>query len=150
MARSIGADHVIDYTQEDFTKNGQRYDLILGVNGYHPISAYKRMLSPGGMYIMAGGSNAQIFEAFLLGPWMSMTGGKKMGVVPAQPSQKDLVCLRELLEAGKVKPVIDICYPLNEVPEALRYLGEGHAKGKVVITLGHNNENKRRKNEFNQ
>jgi len=78
MMRSIGADHVIDYTQEDFTQNGQRYDLIIAANGYHPISAYKRALGPKGIYVMTGGSTAQIFQALLLGPWMSMTGSKKM------------------------------------------------------------------------
>jgi len=135
MARSIGADQVIDYTQEDFTKNGRRYDLILGVNGYHPISAYKRALSPKGIYVMAGGSLAQIFQALLLGRWMSMTGGKKMGALSAKPNQKDLAFMKELLEAGKVVPVIDRRYPLSEVPEAIRYLEEEHAKGKVIITM---------------
>jgi NADPH:quinone reductase-like Zn-dependent oxidoreductase len=135
MARSLGADHVIDYTQEDFTQNGQQYDLILAVNGYHPISAYKRALTPKGIYVMAGGSPAQIFQAMLLGPWMSMIGNKKMGGVSATASQKDLIIMKELLEAGKVVPVIDKRYPLSEVAEALRYRGEGHARGKVVITV---------------
>jgi NADPH:quinone reductase-like Zn-dependent oxidoreductase len=133
--RSLGADHVIDYTKEDFTKNGQRYDLILAVNGYHPIAAYKRALNPNGIYVMAGGSMSQIFQAMLLGPWMSEMGGRKMGSVAAKMNQPDLVFLKELLEAGKIVPVIDRCYPLSEVPEALRYLGKGHAKGKVVITV---------------
>jgi NADPH:quinone reductase-like Zn-dependent oxidoreductase len=139
MARSIGADHVIDYTQEDFTQNSQRYDLILAANGYHPLSAYKRALTPKGIYVMAGGSTAQMFEVMLLGPWMSITGGKKLGVVSAKPNPKDLALIKGLLEAGKVIPVIDKRYPLSEVPEALRYLGEGHARGKVVITVAHNN-----------
>jgi NADPH:quinone reductase-like Zn-dependent oxidoreductase len=138
QARSIGADHVIDYTKEDFTQNGQQYDLILAANGYHPLSAYQRALTPRGIYVMAGGSPAQIFQAMLLGPWMSRTGGKKMGSVSAKPYQKDLVILKELLEAGKVVPVIDKRYPLSEVAEALRYLGEGHARGKIVITVEHN------------
>jgi NADPH:quinone reductase-like Zn-dependent oxidoreductase len=138
MARSLGADHVIDYTKEDFTQNGRLYELILAVNGYHPISAYKRALTPGGIYVMAGGTIAQIFQAMLLGPWMSKTGGKKMGGVSAKPDQKDLVYMKELIEAGKVVPVIDKRYPLREIPEALRYLGEGHARGKVVITVGQN------------
>jgi len=140
MARSLGADHVIDYTREDFTQNGQQYDLILAVNGYHPISAYKRALTPKGIYVMAGGSTAQIFQAVLLGPWMSITGGKKMGAVTGKPNQKDLAIIKELLEAGKVVPVIDKRFPLSEVPEALRYLGEGHARGKVVITMEHNSK----------
>ena len=138
MARSLGADHVIDYTQEDFTKNGQQYDLILAVNGFHPISAYRRALSPKGMYVMTGGTGAQLFQAMLLGPWISMTGTKKMGNLLAKPNQKDLVFVKELLEAGKVKPVIDRRYPLREAAEALRYLGAGHARGKVVITLDQN------------
>jgi len=135
QAHSLGADHVIDYTQEDFTQNGQQYDLILAVNGYHPLSAYKRALTPKGIYVMAGGSPAQIFQAMLLGPMNSKTGGRKMGGVSAKPNQKDLVYIKELLEAGKVVPVIDKRYPLSETAEALRYLGEGHARGKVVITV---------------
>lgn len=135
MARSLGADHVIDYTQEDFTQNGRRYDLILAVNGYHPLSAYKRTLSPTGIYVMAGGSMAQIFQALLLGPWISMTGSKKMRALTAKPNAKDLAFLKELLEADKVVPVIDRRYPLSEVPEAIRYLEEGHARGKVIITV---------------
>jgi len=140
MARSIGADQVIDYTQEDFTKNGQRYDLILAANGYHSIWDYKRALSPKGIYVMAGGSMAQMYQAMLLGPWISMTGSKKMGSLSARPNQKDLVFMKELLEAGKVVPVIDRRYPLSEVAEAIRYLEEGHARGKVVITVEHNNK----------
>jgi NADPH:quinone reductase-like Zn-dependent oxidoreductase len=135
LARSLGADHVIDYIKEDFTQNGQQYDLILAVNGYHPISAYKRALAPKGIYVMAGGSTTQIFQAMFLGALMSITGGKKMGSVSAKLNQKDLALLKELLEAGKVVPVIDRWYPLSETPEALRYLGQGHAKGKVVITV---------------
>ena len=135
MARSIGADHIIDYTKEDFTKNGRQYDLILAANGYHSLSAYKRALTPKGIYVMAGGSMAQIFQAMLLGSWMSETGGKKMGGVSAKPGQRDLAFLKELVEAGKVVPVIDRRYPLSEAAEALRYLGEGHARGKVVIIV---------------
>ena len=135
QARSLGADHVIDYTKEDFAQNGQQYDLILAANGYRSLSAYKRALTPKGIYVMAGGSMAQIFQAMLMGSWMSETGGKKMGGVSAKRSQKDLVIIKELVEAGKVVPVIDRCYPLNEAAEALRYLGEGHARGKVVITV---------------
>jgi NADPH:quinone reductase-like Zn-dependent oxidoreductase len=135
QARTLGADHVIDYTKADFTKNGQHYDLILGVNGYHPLADYQRALQPKGIYVMAGGTPAQIFQAILLGPWMSMAGGKKLGGVSAQPKQQDLTFLKELLETGKVKPVLDRRYPLAKTPEALRYLGAGHARGKVVITV---------------
>ncbi len=139
MARSIGADHVIDYTQEDFTQNGQRYDLILAANGYHPLSDYKGALSPKGIYVMTGGSGAQMFQAMLQGPIISMTGSKTMGNMLVKPNKNDLVFMKELLEAGKVVPVIDRRYPLSAVPEALRYLEEGHARGKVVITVEHNN-----------
>ncbi len=135
MVRSIGADQVIDYTREDFTQNGQRYDLILAANGYHSISDYKRALSPEGTYVVTGGSMAQLFQAMLLGPWISMTGSKKMGSLSMRINQEDLVFMKELLEAGKVKPVIDRRYKLSEVAEALRYLEEGHARGKVVITV---------------
>jgi NADPH:quinone reductase-like Zn-dependent oxidoreductase len=140
MVHSIGADHVIDYTREDFTKSGQSYDLILATGGYHPITDYKRTLSPKGIYVMIGGSTAQKLQAFLLGPWISMTGSKKMGSLAGKPNQKDLVFLNELLEPGKVVPVIDRRYPLSEVAEAFRYFGGGHALGKVVITVEHNNK----------
>jgi NADPH:quinone reductase-like Zn-dependent oxidoreductase len=136
LARSLGADHVLDYTREDFTRMDRQYDLILGANGYHSLSDYKRALRPKGIYVMAGGTKAQIFSAMLWGPWMSMTGGKKLGGASTSASQKDLEILIELYEAGKVVPVIDRCYPLRETAEALRYLGQGHAKGKVVITMG--------------
>ena len=136
MLRSIGADHVIDYTQEDFTKSGQRYDFILEVVASRSIFDYKRALSPKGIYVMVGGSLAAILQGFLLGPLISMTGSKKMGSVMWKPNnQEDLAILEELFAAGKVAPVIDRRYPLSEVPEALRYLAEGHAKGKVVITV---------------
>jgi NADPH:quinone reductase-like Zn-dependent oxidoreductase len=140
QARSLGADRVIDYTKEDFTKNGPHYDLIFAANGYHPILNYRRALAPNGNYVMAGGTKAQLFQAMLLGPWISMAGGKRMGGVSAKVDQKDLVYIKGLLEAGKIKPVIDRRYLLSEVPEALRYLGEGHALGKVVITLEHDNQ----------
>jgi NADPH:quinone reductase-like Zn-dependent oxidoreductase len=139
-ARSIGADFVIDYTKEDFTKTGRQYDLILAVNGDRSISDYRRALSPKGIYVQTGGSMAQMTQAMLQGPWISMTGSQKMGNMGvAKPNQNDLVIVKELLEAGKVKPVIDRCYPLSEVPDAIRYLEEGHAKGKVVITVAQNN-----------
>jgi NADPH:quinone reductase-like Zn-dependent oxidoreductase len=135
QARSLGADHVIDYSKEDFTRSGRQYDLIFAANGYHPLSAYRLALTPQGRYVMAGGTMAQIFQAMLLGSWMSRTGGKKMGGVSARPNQEDLIYMKGLLEAGKVVPVIDRLYPLSETAEALRYLGEGHARGKIVITV---------------
>ncbi len=135
MVRSLGADHVIDYTQEDFTQNGVQYDLILAANGYHPLAAYQRALSPNGIYVMTGGSAAQFYQAALLGPWRSRNTKQKMGNLLARPSQKDLLFIRELVDSGKVKPVIDRCYPLHQVPDAIRYLEAGHAAGKVVITV---------------
>jgi NADPH:quinone reductase-like Zn-dependent oxidoreductase len=135
MVRSIGADQVIDYTRDDFTKNGRRYDLILAANGNHPISAYKRALSPEGTYVMSGGAGSQMFQAMLMGPMISMTGNKKMGNLLKKSNKKDLVVLTEFLEAGKITPVIDRTYPLAEVAEAIGYLENGHARGKVVITV---------------
>ncbi len=141
MVRQIGADRVIDYTQEDLTRNDQRYDLILAVNGYHPISDYRRALNPRGTYIVAGGTMPQFFQAMLLGPWISMTGSRKMGTMGiAKPNKADLDFLRELVEAEKVVPVIDRSYPLSEVAEAIRYLEEEHASGKIVITVAHGSQ----------
>jgi NADPH:quinone reductase-like Zn-dependent oxidoreductase len=137
-ARSIGADHVIDYTQGDFTKSWLRYDLIIAANGHHPILDYRRALKPNGIYVVLGGSMAQIFQGMLLAPFLSWLGNKKMRVMLTRPSQKDLVFLKELLETGKVVPVIDKCYPLGDVAEAIKYLLQGHARGKVVITMEHN------------
>jgi NADPH:quinone reductase-like Zn-dependent oxidoreductase len=135
IMRSIGADQVIDYTQEDFTRNGQQYDLILAANGYHSISDYKRALRPTGTYVTTGGSDAQLFQTMLLGPWISMTGRQKMGNSAHKPNQKDLIVMKELIEAGKVTPVIDRRFPLRDVADAIRYLEAGHAQGKVVITV---------------
>ncbi|EPD53820.1 hypothetical protein HMPREF1210_00643 [Paenisporosarcina sp. HGH0030] len=135
IVQSIGAAHVIDYTKEDFTKKAERYDLILAVNGYKPISAYKRSLNPKGNYVMVGGAGAQLTQAMVLGPWHSFISNKKMGTMLQSANQKDLIFMKELLEAGKVKPVIDRCYKISEVPDAFRYFEEGHAQGKVVITV---------------
>ena len=139
MARSIGADHVIDYTKEDFTQTGKRYDLILAANGYHPLPDYLRALSPDGIYVVAGGSMLQLLQAALQGRRNSKIGGRKTYVVSLVQSQKDLVFIKELLESGKVVPVIDGCYPLGKAVEALWYFEKVHAKGKVVITMEQNN-----------
>ena len=133
IMRSIGADHVIDYTKEDFTKNGQHYDLILDNVASRSISAIKRALGPKGIYVIIGGSTARIMQFVFLGPLISKNG-KKMGLLIYE-TNKDLAFIQKLVEEGKIKPVIDKCYPLNEVPDALRYFGEGRAKGKVVITV---------------
>jgi NADPH:quinone reductase-like Zn-dependent oxidoreductase len=133
--RSIGADHVIDYTREDFTKNGQRYDLILAANGYRSIFKYRDSLTPAGTYVMAGGSMSQIFQAMLLGSMLSKSGGRKLTSISTRANQQDLLYLKDLIEAGKVTPVIDKCYFFSDIRQALRYLGEGHARGKVVISM---------------
>jgi NADPH:quinone reductase-like Zn-dependent oxidoreductase len=140
QAAALGADHVIDYTQEDFTKKRQRYDLIVAVSGYHPISAYRRSLRSTGRYVLVGASShlfQALFQALLLGPVMSRMGSKKVCGLLANTSQhqQDLAFLQELLEAGKVVPVIERRYALGETSEAIRYLEEGHARGKIVITV---------------
>jgi NADPH:quinone reductase-like Zn-dependent oxidoreductase len=135
MARSLGADHVIDYTRDDFTHNGQHYDLILAVNGYHPISDYLRALSPEGSYVVAGGSMLQLFQAALQGRRAAKTGGQKTSIVSLVQSQQDLIFMKGLLESGQVTPVIDGCYPLSQTAEAFWYFEKEHARGKVVITV---------------
>ncbi len=137
---SIGADHVIDYTKEDFTKNGQRYDLILGVNGYHPIQDYRHALSAKGTYVMVGISPDHMFQGLaqtmILGPLYSRDGGQKFGSMGiAKITQEDLAILQQLLEARKIVPVIDRRYPLSETAQAMRYIGQGHASGKIIITM---------------
>lgn len=136
MARSISADHVIDYAKDDFTQNGRRYDLIFAVNGFHSLLAYRRALNPQGIYVCAGGAIPQILQAMLLGSLLSRTNGKKMGFMGiAKPNQKDLSYVAELLETRKVVAVIEKCYPLSDVPTAIRHLVEGHARGKVVLQI---------------
>jgi len=137
MVRSIGADHVIDYTQEDFTRSGKQYDLILDVAAYRSIFNYKRVLSSKGIYVCTGGSMGKWIQAMFLGPLISIRGSKKLGSAGiAQPNHEDFLYLKELLETSKVVPVIDRSYPLVEIVEAFKYLEEGHARGKVVITMG--------------
>jgi NADPH:quinone reductase-like Zn-dependent oxidoreductase len=133
--RSLGADHVIDYTREDFTKNGERYDLILDVVAHRSVFAYKRALRPNGSYLLAGGSVATIFQILLLGAWIRVTTCKRIRILAVRPNTEDVDFIKDLIEAGKVTPVIDKTYPLSDVPEAIGYVGDGHAKGKVVITL---------------
>jgi NADPH:quinone reductase-like Zn-dependent oxidoreductase len=134
MVRSIGADDVVDYTREDFTQKAQRYDLILDAAAFRSVTRCRRALSPYGIYVMVGGDMTRVLQTLLLGPWISMTS-KKMGFMITKMNKKDLVFLKELLEAGKVIPVIDRRYPLYEVAEALRYLEKGHARGKVIINV---------------
>jgi NADPH:quinone reductase-like Zn-dependent oxidoreductase len=133
--RSLGADHVVDYTREDFTGNGERYDLILDVVAHHSVSDLKRALKPHGTYYVVGGSVATLFQVLILGPSIRRSEGKNLRVLAVGRSQENLVELAHLCEAGKIIPVIDRQYSLREVPEALRYLGAGCAKGKLVIQV---------------
>lgn len=134
--RSIGADHVIDYTQEDFSKSGKTYDLIVDVVANRSVSDYERALNPGGVCFFVGGSMVTIFQSLLLGPQISKNKDKKIGILVWKPNNKeDLDFLKELIKVGKVVPVIDNCYPLNKVPEALKYLEDGNVQGKSVITM---------------
>ena len=136
LVRSIGADHVIEYTKNDFTQGEIRYDLIVAVNGHHSLTEYKRVLSPDGTYVCIGGTMSQLFGSMVVGPLRSKKGGKELKCMGSvKINQKDLFVMKGLLEAGKIVPVIDRRYPMNEVPEAFRYLADGHAKGKIVITV---------------
>jgi len=137
MLHSMGFDHVIDYLQEDFTKNEQHYDLILDVKTNRSILDYTRALRPHGIYITVGGSLIRLVQALILGPWISMITKKKIAIVALKPN-KDLVYMNELFETGKVKPVIDGPYKLEDVPKAFRLFSQGVHKGKVVITVQHN------------
>ena len=141
MLRSIGADHAIEYTQEDYTKTGQRYDFILDVVAHRSVFDYRRALSPEGVFVIVGGSFSTFLQVITLGTLISRRGSKKISLnVWDQNNKEDLALLAELFETGKVVPVIDRRYPLSEVPKALRYLEEGHAQGKVVISVEHNSK----------
>jgi NADPH:quinone reductase-like Zn-dependent oxidoreductase len=131
---SLGADCVIDYTKEDFTKSNIRYNLILAINGNYPIFSYKKILTPDGIYVMVGGSLFQIFKSLLFG-WLLSFGSKKMRTVSAKANKNDLEFLTKLLEDGKIKAVIDRQYALDKTADAMKYLSEGHARGKVIINV---------------
>lgn len=135
LVRSLGADHIIDYTKEDFAKSGLKYDLILGINGNRSLSDYRKALTPGGCYLMVGGSDRQIFEAVLRGGNMAGNSGQKLGGFAAKNSREDLMAVKELVEAGAVKPVIDKQFTLEQTPEAMRLIGTGHARAKLVINV---------------
>lgn len=138
---SLGADHVIDYTREDFAESGEHYDLILATGGYRRIIDYKLALTPHGRYVCSGGAMsgpkalAQVFEAMLLGPLVSEKNGRRLSSMLEIPNRIDLAVMKELVEAGKVEPVIDRAYPLAQAAEALRYYGLGHSRGKVIVTM---------------
>lgn len=135
--RSLGADHVIDYTKEDFTRKGKQYDLILDVIAHRSIFAYKRALKPNGTYLFTGGSVATLFQILFLGPLISRISGRNIRFLIVPQNRKDLLAITELCETGKVTPVIDRRFSLSEVPEAFRYIAEGNGKGKVIITIDH-------------
>ncbi|ELR72021.1 zinc-containing alcohol dehydrogenase [Fulvivirga imtechensis AK7] len=135
MVQALGADHVIDYTKEDIAQTDRRYDLILAINGYHPITKYKRMLKGTGVYVCIGGEKTQMFETFFLAPVISGRNGRKMCVLLAKPDRESLSFLSELLETGKLKPVMDRKYSLDQISDAFKYFCEGHSRGKVVIEI---------------
>lgn len=134
QTRSLGADFVIDYKKDDFTKSTSGYDIILAINGNSPLSAYKRILNRNGIYVMVGGAFPQIFKSLLFGQFMSF-GSKKMFTLAARSNQEDLGLIVRLAEEGKIRPVIDRHYTLDKTAEAMRYLNQGHARGKVVISV---------------
>jgi NADPH:quinone reductase-like Zn-dependent oxidoreductase len=131
---SLGANYVIDYSKENFTKQDNRYNLILAINGNYPLLAYKKTLTPGGIYVMVGGSLSQIFKSLIFG-WLLSFGTKKMKSLSAKPNKKDLEFLAKLLENGRIKPVIDQRFPLDNTSEAMNYLSQGHSTGKVLVIV---------------
>ena len=135
VARALGASRVIDYRRDDFTRDGRSYDLILAANAYRPLSDYWHVLKPGGRYVMTGGGGVQILQAMLLGACVSVTSSRRMSNIMAVARKSDLAVLSELLETGKIKPVIDRTVALSEVPSAIRYLEEEHARGKIVVDV---------------
>lgn len=135
FVQSLGADHVIDYTQQDFTVERERYDLILDVQGHRSIFDYKRALRPNGRYIMVGGASKLVNQLFWLGPWLSLLGNRKLSLLLHKPNARDIDILKTLFEQGILQPVIDKTFPLSETAQAMRYYGERHARGKVVITV---------------
>jgi NADPH:quinone reductase-like Zn-dependent oxidoreductase len=134
QTRSLGADHVIDYTKENFTENDKKYDIILAVNGNYPFIAYKKALTPNGIYVMVGGSLSQIFKSLAFG-WLMSMGSKKMRSLSAKANQADLEFLANLVKEGRIRPVIERHYPLEKTADAMSFLSKGHAKGKVVILV---------------
>lgn len=138
--RSLGADHVIDYTREDFTRLGKQYDLILDLIAHRSVFAYQRAVKPGGTYFFTGGSVATLFQILLFGPWIKRATGKNLRLLVVPQNRKDLLAITELCETGKIIPVIDRQFPLSETAEALRYVTEGRARGKVVITVEQSNK----------
>lgn len=137
MVRALGADHVIDYRQEDFTRTGRQYDLILDAAAYRPLADHRRALAPTGTYVLVGGSVIRLFQTMLLGSLRSRKGGQQYKTFILQSKLANLQYIKELVEAGKLRPMIERCYPLAQLPDALRHLEAGQAKGKAVIVLAH-------------
>ena len=135
MLKAMGSDHFIDYTKEDLLQDGRGYDLILDVVGNRSIFNYKRLLNPKGTYVMVGGTLSLISQILILGPMISKKDRKNLNILVHKPNKEDQNFLKELFLAGSIKPVIDRQYSLSQVAEAIRYLGEGHARGKVVIYM---------------
>lgn len=135
MLRSIGADHVIDYTQQNYTKLGRQYDFVLDIIAYHSVFAYRRTLTVNGRYYMVGGSMSSLLQVAILGTLLSKMGDKTATILGVHPNTKDLLYMTDLFESGEVVPIIDKQFPLDEAVEAIRYHGEGHALGKVIITV---------------
>ncbi|MBI9095529.1 MAG: NAD(P)-dependent alcohol dehydrogenase [Sphaerochaeta sp.] len=134
VVRSLGPNEVIDYALEDITASDRSFDRIFAINGYHHLSAYKRILAPHGIYVMVGGSLPQIFKSLLLGPFLSI-GSRKFRALAAKPKVKDLEFVIGLVASTKIRAVIDRQYPLEQTPEAMRYVSDAHARGKVIITI---------------
>ncbi|MBX0329675.1 NAD(P)-dependent alcohol dehydrogenase [Oscillochloris sp. ZM17-4] len=137
MVRALGPDHVIDYTQEDVTRSGRQYDLILDAAAYRPFSDYQRALTPTGTYVLVGGATKRLLQVMIMGAMRSKKGGQQFKTFILQSKLTNLQFIKELVEAGKLKPAIDRCYPLEELPTALRQLEAGQARGKAVIALAH-------------
>jgi NADPH:quinone reductase-like Zn-dependent oxidoreductase len=134
QTKSLGADFVIDYSKENFTKRDNRYDIILAINGNYPLLAYRRILTSNGIYVMVGGSLSQIFKSLVFG-WLLSFGTKKLKSLSAKANKKDLEFLVSLLDKGRIKPVIDRRYPLDKAADAMDYLRQGHSSGKVIINI---------------
>ncbi len=135
MVRKLGADKIIDYKQDDFTKMGQRYDLIIDAAAFRPLAEVKLALSSTGNYVLVGGSSQRLFQTMLMGPLMSKKGGQSFTTMLAKANTGDLEILADMVRQGKLTPIIDKRYPLSEVPEAIAYVEKGRAKGKVIITV---------------
>jgi NADPH:quinone reductase-like Zn-dependent oxidoreductase len=133
--RAMGADHVLDYTQQDYTRTGKQYDFVLDLIAHRSVFAYRRALKPAGRLYVVGGSVATFFQILILGPLIRRMSGRDIRVLAVRTNLKDMRYMAELYASGKLRPVIDRYFPLSKVPDALRYLGEGHAKGKVIITM---------------